>query len=139
MYMKKAEDYIVQNEGYRRYMYYDTEGIPTIGIGFNLEQGFSQEECVLILRHRLDKLVDQLRDRVFQMSQINAVRRIVLLDMSYNLGVDGLLKFKKMLAALNVGNFELAADEMLDSRYALQVKGRARRNAQMMRTGEWFE
>ena len=59
--------------------------------------------------------------------------------MVYNLGITRLLKFKKMLAALDSGDYELAATEMLDSRYARQVKGRAKRNAYMMETGEWFE
>ena len=135
----KAAKYIPDNEGYRRDMYKDTEGIWTIGIGFNLEEGFTREECEVILRHRMGKLINELCQRVPVYIDVCSVRKIVLLDMAYNLGIEGLRKFKKMLAALEKRDYELAAKEMLDSRYASQVKGRARRNAYMMETGEWFE
>jgi lysozyme len=127
------------NEGYRQYVYKDSMGIPTIGIGFNLEEGFTKEESMLILRLRLSKLITELCDRVPVFTDMSQIRKIVLLDMSYNLGVPGLLKFRKMLAALCERDYQLAAKEMLDSRYASQVKGRAQRNALMMETGEWYE
>lgn len=135
----KAANYITDNEGYRRDMYLDSEGIPTIGIGFNLEEGFSLEESQMILKHRMGRLIDELCQSVPVYIDVCQVRKIVLLDMAYNLGVPKLTKFRKMLAALNRRDYQLAAQEMLDSRYARQVKGRARRNAQMMETGEWFE
>lgn len=127
------------NEGYRRKPYKDTEGIWTVGIGFNLEEGFSEEECRLILAHRLNKLIPQLTDLFPFFVRLCTVRKIVLLDMAYNLGIGGLMRFKRMLAALERGEYQLAADEMLDSRYAKQVKARSLRNARMMETGEWYE
>lgn len=132
-------DYVTDNEGYRRDVYLDTEGIPTIGIGFNLNEGLSLEESKLILRHRLDKNKEKLKKTIPSYRSISRVRKIVLQDMAYNLGVQGLTKFRKMLAALDRRDYQLAAKEMLDSRYATQVKGRARRNALMMETGEWYE
>lgn len=135
----RASGYILTNEGYRQTPYEDSEGILTVGVGFNLEQGFTLEECMLIVNHRLDRLVAELCNRVPVYLKVCQVRKIVLLDMAYNLGVNRLLGFRKMLAALNEGDYQLAANEMLDSRYAKQVKGRALRNAQMMETGEWYE
>lgn len=136
---RMAATYIETNEGYRQYPYEDSVGVETIGIGFNLEEGFTLEECRLILQLRMKKLGDELSYKVPAYIEVGCVRKIVLLDMVYNLGIHRLLTFKKMIAALDRGDYELAADEMLDSRYARQVKGRARRNAFMMRTGEWFE
>jgi lysozyme len=137
--LTKAGEYILRNEGFRATPYEDTEGILTVGIGFNLEEGFTKEECMLILRHRMGKYIDELVERVPVFLDVSSVRKIVLLDMAYNLGVSRLLGFRKMLAALKQGDFQLAAEEMLDSRYAKQVKGRARRNALMMETGEWYD
>ena len=134
-----AEKYIQNNEGYERYAYMDSVGVSTIGIGFNLEEGFTEEECQAVLRIRLGTLVDELRTKIPAYVTLGSVRKIVLQDMVYNLGIVRLLRFKKMIAALDRGDFKLAAKEMLDSRYAKQVKGRARRNAFMMETGEWFE
>lgn len=135
----KAASYITMNEGYREHMYYDSEDIATIGIGFNLEEGFSLDESKMILRHRMGKFINELCRRVPVYIDVCQTRKIVLLDMAYNLGVSRLLGFRKMLAAIGDGDYQLAALEMLDSRYARQVKGRARRNAHMMETGEWFE
>ena len=47
--------------------------------------------------------------------------------MGFNLGLTRLLKFKKFLAALEKKDYETAAIEMMDSRWAVQVKGRANR------------
>jgi lysozyme len=133
----KAGQYILRNEGYRQHLYECPEGIATIGIGFNLEEGFTKEESMLILKHRMGKFIEELVERVPVFLTVSSVRKIVLLDMAYNLGINRLLTFRKMLAALGQGDFQLAATEMLDSRYAKQVKGRALRNARMMETGEW--
>jgi lysozyme len=135
----KAAEYVENNEGYERYSYKDSEGIETIGIGFNLEEGFTKKECLAVLDLRLATSEAELSNSPIPFQDVGTVRKIVLLDMHYNLGLHRLLGFKKMIAALDRGDFELAALEMLDSRYALQVKGRAQRNAHMMRTGEWFE
>jgi lysozyme len=95
------------------------------------------EESKLILMHRLGKLVEQLPDAIPVFNDMDEVRQRVLIDMAYNLGIAGLKKFRRMLAALERRDYEEAAKELLDSRYADQVKGRAVRNARMMETGEW--
>jgi lysozyme len=64
-------------------------------------------------------------------------RRGVLVNMAYNLGVTGLLSFKKMLSAYKKGAFVEAAQHMLDSKWAKQVGDRAKRLAEQMRSGEW--
>ena len=135
----KASKYITYNEGYRRYVYTDSVGIDTIGIGFNLEEGLSEEECEAVLRIRMRRGINELSARIPEYCSVSSVRKIVLLDMHYNLGIGRLLKFKKMIAALAKRDYQLAAKEMLDSQYARQVKGRAKRNSFMMETGEWFE
>lgn len=135
----KAAKYITFNEGYRRYVYTDSVGVDTIGIGFNLEEGFTEEECLMILRMRMRGFINELSARIPAYLHVGCVRKIVLLDMAYNLGIGRLLGFKRMIAALDREDFKLAAIEMLDSHYARQVKGRAKRNAYMMENGEWFE
>ena len=52
--------------------------------------------------------------------------------MAFNLGETRLRGFRKMWAALEEGNYATAAAEMLDSKWATQVKGRARDLAQLM-------
>lgn len=137
--MNTVPDYVEMNEGYRQRAYKDSVGVATIGIGFNLEEGFTREECRLVLIHRLGLIQDKLSDTISGWSKLVPVQRMVLIDMCYNLGFAGLLKFVKMLNAIAVGNYEVAALELIDSRYADQVGSRADRNAYMLRTGKWYE
>lgn len=67
--------------------------------------------------------------------ELDSVRHAVLLDMAYNMGVSKLLGFKKTLAYTRNGDWEGAASEMLDSDWALQVKGRALKLSNRMRLG----
>ena len=57
--------------------------------------------------------------------------------MAFNLGLSGLMSFKKMIAAIEVGDFETASYEMLNSKWANQVTNRAHELAEQMLTGEW--
>ncbi|MHC5058357.1 MAG: glycoside hydrolase family protein, partial [Planctomycetota bacterium] len=72
--MAKAGQYILRNEGYRQHVYEDTEGIATIGIGFNLEEGFTKEESMLILKHRMGKFIEELVERVPVFLTVSSVR-----------------------------------------------------------------
>ena len=66
---------------------------------------------------------------------LNDVRQRVFVNMTFNLGSTRLAMFKKFLAAVEARDYETAAEEMLDSKWAEQVKGRADRLADMMRSG----
>lgn len=67
---------------------------------------------------------------------LNDVRRDVLTNMAFNLGIQGLLGFPNTLAAIKANHFDQASDMMLQSKWAKQVKGRAGRLAEHMRTGQ---
>ena len=60
----------------------------------------------------------------------------VLLDMAFNVGLPRLRGFKRMWAALEGRDYSEAAKEMLDSKWARQVKTRAYTLARMMESGE---
>ena len=68
--------------------------------------------------------------------RLDAVRQLVLIDMAFNMGVPRLCKFKKMWTAVHENDFVTAAKEMLDSRWANQVKSRSTKLAHAMHTGE---
>ena len=69
------------------------------------------------------------------------MRHAVLLDMMFNMGPGRLRGFVKMRRALRRRDFDVAAVEMLDSKWSEQVgkktDQRAWRLARMMRTNEW--
>ena len=58
--------------------------------------------------------------------------RMVLCDMCFNMGIKGLLKFKLFLEAIEDVDYQTAAEELLNSKYATQVPNRAKRNAQLV-------
>lgn len=131
-------DLIKQHEGYRQFPYHCTAGKLTIGIGFNLDDvGLSEEESELLLAHRLGKLKAKLAASLPCFSGLDEVRQACLLDMAYQMGVAGLLKFETTLALVSHRSYENAAKHMLDSRWADQTPIRAKQVAEMMRTGQW--
>jgi lysozyme len=68
---------------------------------------------------------------------LDAVRQLILMDMAFNMGVPRLCKFKKMWNAIHENNFDAASIEMMDSRWARQVKSRAKKLSDAMKSGEF--
>ena len=135
--LQRMLDLLVQHEGLRLKPYRCTAGKLTIGVGRNLEDvGISEEEAMTLLANDISRVIEDLVMSIPAFTQLNEIRRRVLIDMGFNLGIAGLMKFRLMLAAIEEGNYRKAADEMLDSRWARQVGQRATRLANMMATGE---
>ena len=136
MLSKQLIDSVKLGEGWRSKTYLDSVGVPTIGYGTNLlELEISEETGEKWMREALEKVRDRLSDDPVYRGIASRVRRDVLIEMGYNLGVAGLYKFRKMWAALEAGDFDEAADEALDSKWADQVGYRAKRLARRLRTG----
>ncbi|ABB56788.1 glycoside hydrolase family protein [Synechococcus elongatus] len=121
------------HEGLRLKPYRCTAGRLTIGIGRNLDdRGISEAEARLLLVSDIDHAMRQLESRLPWVRQLSWVRQRVLIDMAINLGIDGLLRFRKTLGHIEAGRYAEAADEMLNSLWADQVGERARRLSRMM-------
>ena len=134
--MKSIEEQLILHEGLELKPYRCSAGKLTIGVGRNLEdKGISRGEALFLLRNDI-KEVEQALSRYRWYMQLDPVRKKAIVDMAFNLGVSGLLQFQRMIAALEQGDYNAAAFEMLDSRWARQVGRRALRLEKMMRTGE---
>ncbi|MGB4219576.1 MAG: glycoside hydrolase family protein [Bacillota bacterium] len=134
--MHSIEDQLILHEGLRLKPYRCTAGTLTIGVGRNLEdKGISHDEAMILLRNDIAEVTAQL-ERFDWFRALGPVRRKVLIDMCFNLGMAGLLGFQKMIEALKRADYERAADEMIYSRWYRQVGERGRRLERMMRTGE---
>jgi len=138
MNLDALEQQLIGHEGLELEMYTDTVGIKTIGVGRNLEHvGLRNEaEARFLLRSDILAICAELEKRLPWMSELDEIRQRVLIDMAFNLGVAGLCKFTETLGHVEARRFDQASVEMLDSRWADQVGGRATRLAQMMATGE---
>jgi lysozyme len=128
-------DLIKRNEGFRQHVYKCSAGALTVGYGTNLEsRGVTRAEAEILLRNEVVDIRGELVNLDFW-GRLDIVRQGVLIDMAYNLGMNGLFKFRKMLAAISNEDWQAAHDECLDSNYAEDVPARAHRNAQMLLTG----
>lgn len=127
---------LMVDEGFRGRSYRDAVGVLTIGYGRNLEANpLTTDEAQYLLEHDVDRAIRVVRQSLPWTARLDAVRQSVLVNMAFNLGMVKLLGFRRMLEAAKSGDFETAADEMLDSTWAQQVGHRAQRLAQQMRTG----
>jgi lysozyme len=147
------------HEGLELYVYQDTLGIDTIGIGRNLqdrgiskeeldymdipnieavyEHGISERDAYYLATNDIAIVENELARAKPCVYDLDAVRQLIVMDMAFNMGVPRLCKFKKMWAAIEVGDFDTASVEMLDSRWARQVKSRATKLSDAMKKGEF--
>src|SRR5210317_1703869 len=150
---------LVEHEGLRLEVYQDSLGIDTIGVGRNLqdrgitkeelnaldipsidtvyEHGITEADAAYLLENDVQIVEEELLRAHPCVDSLDSVRQLVLVDMAFNMGVPRLCKFKKMWAAIHEEKYDIAAKEMLDSRWANQVKSRAVKLANAMHNGEF--
>ena len=139
------------HEGLRLQPYRCTKGKLTIGVGRNLDDnpltpeeekvvgdwrhGITKAAAMYLLRNDIKSVYRDLKRYLPFFKELDEERQYALIDMAFNLGVVGLLRFQKMLTAIACGNYEQAADECLNSRYAKITGRRAERIAEVIRHG----
>ena len=144
-----VERILIEDEGIRKFPYLDCCGLAwrkcvcqnkgklTIGVGRNLDDvGISDDEITNLQVNDVKKITLELEKNFRWFQSLNTPRRIVIVSMAFNLGIPRLKDFKKMIEAIESGNFELAAIEMLHSSWSKQVKDRAKRLAVIMMNGQ---
>ena len=128
---------IKKHEGLELKPYKCTSNKLTIGIGRNLEDvGISEIEAEYLLMNDLDTYMTAAKTYDWY-NGLNDPRKAVIVSMLFNMGQTNFNKFLKMKQALSVGDYPEAAKQMLDSRWAKQVKGRAVELSKQMETGKW--
>lgn len=138
--MSLARKIIAAEEGWRDQPYYCSEGYPTIGYGFKLAGKSDPLPNFILPRSAGDAWLDALilsieHAMASKTERLNVARSAVITSMCYQLGIHGVLQFKRMWSAIDRQDWNAAADEMLDSLWARQTPERAQRHAQVMRTG----
>lgn len=122
--MKELIESIKHHEGFRGEVYKDTLGFDTVGYGTKMP--LSKEEAEMILESRLKAKIKELETKEPFVNKLPIEKQEILAEMSYQLGVNGVLKFKKMWRALKELDYHAASIEMLDSRWAVQTPSRAK-------------
>lgn len=130
---------LIRDEGLRLKPYVDSVGKTTIGVGRNLDdRGISEEEAMMLLNADIFHAIDGVQKCCSVYHDLSRPRQLVMISMAFNLGAEGLKKFVRFLNAVHLADWDDAADEMLQSKWATQVGPRAHRLADMMRNNtEW--
>jgi lysozyme len=136
--MDRIKEQLVRHEGLRLKPYRCTAGKLTIGVGRNLDDsGISLSEAYIMLINDIMNCEKQLQSKIPDIyNGLDEVRKSVLLNMCFNLGINGLLGFKNTLAFVKAGDWERAANNMLVSKWAKQVGRRAIELSELMRKGK---
>ena len=136
--MKQLLEQIERHEGLELKPYRCTSEKLTIGIGRNLEDvGISKEEAYMLLENDVKTVQQQIETYMPWASSLNTARHAALTNFVFNVGIGTALKFENAMAALKASDFDIAAEQLLDSRWANQVGQRSTEISRQIKTGEW--
>lgn len=148
---------IDEHEGDKLTPYRDTKGFLTVGRGFNLDavgarttcellgvdwlstfalkNAITQQQSDAIFEYQVKELLPMVHHYVPNFDLLSDNRQLAIMDLAWA-GIGVLEQFRNMRAAIVRGDFDTAAKEMLDSKWAKDVKEhRANGDAQMLREG----
>ncbi len=126
------------DEGVKYEIYKDHLGYPTFGIGHLIvesDEEYGQSVGTGVHLDRVNEafdedvavMVDEAKKLFPDLEDLPEEAQQVIVNMTFNMGRPRLSKFKKFIAGVNAGDWEKAAVEMMDSRWAKQVGSRAER------------
>lgn len=149
--MQEAIKRLILHEGLRLKPYKCPAGYLTIGVGRNVEtnpiteeekkvigdwdHGITENGAKYLLKNDIIKAHKNCKKYIDFYKDLDDERQYALLDMCFNLGIIGLLKFRKMLFAMEIGDYRGASKECLNSKYAKEVGKRAVRIAKTIEKG----
>lgn len=137
--IETLKDDLGRDEGFVPHAYQDSEGWWTIGIGRLIDQrrggGITIDEARVLLENDIQRTVADLDRALPWWRGLSEARQRALANMAFNLGLPKLMGFRRFLAALEAGEWEEAAAEAINSRWASQVGARATRIADAIREG----
>lgn len=137
--MSKLVAQLRRHEGVRTHFYRCTSGLATIGVGRCIEPGslgLSNDEIDYLLENDIKRCQAELLAFSWFID-LDSVRQDAMVNLLFNLGMTRLLQFKNALAAMEANDFNTAAEEFMDSRWATQVGNRADEVCEMIRTGRY--
>jgi len=129
-----------RHEGVRNFVYLDSEGLETIGVGRCIAEGslgLSDDEVDYLLANDLKRCIEELKRTFDWYDKLDPVRQDVMISLCFNLGLTRMLKFERALAGMENSDWETARAEFMDSRWSTQVGQRAVELTDMLVTGKY--
>lgn len=153
--MEEIIERLKKHEGLSLVPYKCKAGYLTIGYGRNLvsnpiteeekkvvgdcAHGITKNGALFLLKNDIYRTFNACWKAFPFWKNLDDERQYALLDMAFNIGIYGLLKFKKMIAAMEIGDYQGAAKEVLHSKYALDVGKRALKIAKTIEKGKFYD
>ena len=127
--------------GGKHVVYEDHLSYLTIGIGRLVDRrrggGLTDEEANYLLKNDVARVTLELHRRLPWWPKLDPVRQSALINMAFQLGINGLLNFRKTLSLIEQGNYAEASHEARRSTWAIQTPDRARRVSRQLKSGHW--
>lgn len=126
------------DEGFRSHAYVCPAGALTIGVGRNIDTGgpgITTAEADVLLANDITACDGDCRAIYPGWDTFSARRKATLVNLRFQIGGAGLRAFRKMNAAINAGDWELAARELSDSKLMTQTPARTARRARELEEG----
>ena len=142
MNLERLMESVKKHEGYRNKVYLDTLGKRTVGVGHLCVEDFWEDDKEYEEKFLMDILLDDLQNAIkgarelkeeHSCTDIDEIAQEILVEMVFQLGKNGVSKFRNMWKALAEKNYIGASYEMLDSRWAKQTPNRAKSMADQMK------
>jgi lysozyme len=141
MKITNIREQLLRDEDEKLHAYQDKFGYWTIGVGRLIDHrrggGITKKESEYLLNNDIKRVKKELKAKLVWFESLDEVRQGALLNMAFQMGVEGLLTFVNTLRYIELGQYRKASEHMLESLWATQTPARAKRIAKQMETGEW--
>ena len=143
MNLERLMESVKKHEGYRNKVYLDTLGKRTVGVGHLCVEDFWEDDKEYEEKFLMEILADDLQNAIkgarelkeeHSCTDIDEIAQEIIVEMVFQLGKNGVSKFRNMWKALAEKNYIGASYEMLDSKWAKQTPNRAKSMAEQMKS-----
>ena len=142
MNLERLMESVKKHEGYRNKVYLDTLGKRTVGVGHLCVEDFWEDDKEYEEKFLMEILAEDLQNAIrgarelkeeYDCTDIDEIAQEIIVEMVFQLGKNGVSKFRNMWKALAEKNYIGASYEMLDSRWSKQTPNRAKAMAKTMK------
>lgn len=131
--LKEIKDRLIKSEGLALFPYKCSEDYLSLGIGRNIQtNGISEDEAMYMLENDIKRVIEELDQQWEVWRTFPADAQMVCVDLVFNLGITGFMRFSRTRYYMENGDWLAASEELLRSKYHIQLPRRSEDNARML-------
>ena len=129
----KVKEMLVRHEGVMCTLYECSADKTSIGVGRNLsDNGITEDEAMYLLENDIDRVIKNLDKHWAVWRSFPEKAQMVCIDLVFNIGINGFMNFRRTRALMEMGMWLEASEELLDSRYHVQLPNRSSYNSRQL-------